>query len=172
MGSTTAVPSLPPAPTLPTLALPLWPIVDTARLCLHTTDTQSMLSPTLLPTMLLPTPQLFLTQSTTLPLLSTLLLWLTMLCIMLPLLLLTLWPITQLPIMLSMPPLSCPTPSTMPTTLPLLSMPRRPLSLTPTHTVLPMTTPRPTSTPLRPAMPTVSSLDLTRSPFPTVGSRP
>merc|ERR1712088_1285260 len=103
MGSTTAVPSLPPAPTLPTLALPLWPIVDTARLCLHTTDTQSMPSPTLLYTMLLPTPQLFLTQSTTLPLLSTLLLWLTMLCIMLPLLF---PPPLPMPLpQLSMPPL-------------------------------------------------------------------
>merc|ERR1719263_2545962 len=60
----------------------------------------------------------------------------------------------------------------LPPTTPLLSWPRSSLSLTPTPTVLPMTTPRLTSTLLRPLMPTVLSVAPTPSPSPTAESRP
>merc|ERR1712056_26565 len=60
----------------------------------------------------------------------------------------------------------------LPTMPPLSLSSRRPLSPTPTPTVLPTTTPRPTSTLLRPLMPTVLSVALTPSPSPTAGSRP
>merc|ERR1739840_14416 len=56
-------------------------------------------------------------------------------------------------------------------TLP-LPTPLPPLCTPPLPTVLPMTTPRLTSTPLRPLMPTVLSVAPTPSPSPTAGSRP
>merc|ERR1712165_189620 len=75
----------------------------------------------------------------------------------------------RLSIMSSTPPPLCTLP--LPTLLLSSRSSRRPLSPTPTLTVLPTTTPSPTSTPLRPAMPTVLSVAHTPSPSPTAGSR-
>merc|ERR1712014_150651 len=72
-------------------------------------------------------------------------------------------------IMSSTPPPLCTLP--LPTLLLSSRSSRRPLSPTPTPTVLPTTTPSPTSTLLRLAMPTVSSAVLTLFLFPTAGSR-
>merc|ERR1711890_204307 len=72
-------------------------------------------------------------------------------------------------IMSSTPPPLCTLP--LPTLLLSSRSSRRPLSPTPTLTVLPTTTPSPTSTPLRLAMPTVLSAVLTLFLFPTAGSR-
>merc|ERR1712012_1050713 len=75
----------------------------------------------------------------------------------------------RLSIMSSTPPPLCTLP--LPTLLLSSRSSRRPLSPTPTPTVLPTTTPSPTSTLLRLAMPTVSSAVLTLFLFPTAGSR-
>merc|ERR1712012_859533 len=72
-------------------------------------------------------------------------------------------------IMSSMPPLLCTLP--LPTLLLSSRSSRRPLNPTPTPTVLPTTTPSPTSTPRSLVMPTVLSVALSPSPFPTAGSR-
>merc|ERR550539_768450 len=102
--------SHPLAPIWPTLVPPLLPTADIARLSL---PTPWLTTPS--------TPQLFLTLSIMLPLLSTLLLWLITLCTMPPLLSTLPLPIMPLPLLCTLPLLTPPLPLLC--TLPLLTPP-------------------------------------------------